>query len=62
MKCKCFKCNKVSTFINFKQAWMEGWEFLKEIKNNSNLDILGICENCPEMTKEEKEEAQAFYS
>lgn len=60
IKCKCFKCNKVSTFTNFKQAWMEGWEFVKEIKNNPEQNILGLCDSCPSVSEEEKAEAQIF--
>ena len=51
--CKCIKCNNVQTFDSFKIAWMQGWEFLKETKNKSQ-DILGVCETCPPLTKEEE--------
>jgi hypothetical protein len=32
---------------------MQGWEFLKETKNKTQ-DILGVCQNCPPLTKEEE--------
>jgi hypothetical protein len=32
---------------------MKGWEFLKETKNK-NQDILGDCQNCPSLTKQEE--------
>jgi hypothetical protein len=32
---------------------MKGWDFLKETKNK-NQDILGVCENCPPLTREDE--------
>ena len=51
--CKCIKCEQVHEYDSFKVAWMKGWEFLKETKNK-NQDILGVCQDCPSLTKEEE--------
>jgi len=55
MTCKCIKCNRVNSYDSFKTAWMKGWDFLKEIKNKErDIDILGVCEQCPTLTSEEE--------
>lgn len=54
MNCKCIKCDKTETFPSFKNAWMKGWDFIKEIK--SKEEIVGVCDECPSLQREEKME------
>ena len=53
MTCKCLKCNKIKNYDSFKSAWMKGWDFVKEVKSNE-YNIVGVCEECPVLTKQEE--------
>lgn len=51
MNCKCIKCDKTEMFPSFKNAWIKGWDF---IKKESEDNIIGVCDKCPPLQKEEK--------
>lgn len=38
-------------FPSFKNAWIKGWDF---IKKESEDNIIGVCDKCPPLQKEEK--------
>jgi hypothetical protein len=61
MSCKCIKCNKIKKYESFKTAWMKGWDFLKEVKDNE-YNVLGVCEECPTLTKQDELEFQENLS
>jgi len=54
MNCKCIKCNRTEVFHSFKNAWMKGWDFIKE--NKEKEEVVGVCDECPSLQREEKME------
>lgn len=44
VKCKCVKCGNEETYVDHKDAWMSGWGYVMNVKNNFNC-----CEKCEPM-------------